>query len=167
MGQQMIQLQSSHPDVCRLFVNEHHVVRRTDKPFEGIYTDLSIEQVLMRSIKSSGGLTRGTGIGEDERLIWLMCMPAFAEIHKAMQDLTGVSQFSSEQHMEHVDQSLSRQNRDNKDIKIILQFLVSRNPFQMSELRSISSGRVASKEVIADIAETVGEGILGKIVGKM
>ena len=81
----MIQLQNTPPDVYG-----NHVVRRTEKPFVGISADLNKEQVLMRSIRSSGGLTRGTGVGEDERLIWLICLPACAEIHKAMQDVTGV-----------------------------------------------------------------------------
>ena len=84
----MTELQNSHPNVYRQFMNGHHVVRRTEQPFVGISTDLAIKQILMRSIKSSGGLTRGTGLGENERLIWLMCMPAYAEVDQAMQDVT-------------------------------------------------------------------------------
>ena len=112
--QQMTELQNSHPHVYRQFMNGHHVVRRTEQPFVGISTDLAIEQILMRSIKSSGGLTRGTGLGEDERLIWLMCIPACAEVHQAMQEVTGVSYDSSEQHVQHVDSSPTRQKRDSK-----------------------------------------------------
>ena len=86
----------------------NHVVRRTEQLFVCISTDLAIKQILMRSIKSNGGLTRGTGLGEDERLVWLMCMPACAEIHKAMQGETGVSLESSEQLVQHVDSSPAR-----------------------------------------------------------
>ena len=82
--QQMTELQNSHPHLYRKFMDGNHVVRRTEQPFVCISTDLAIKQILMRSIKSNGGLTRGTGLGEDERLVWLMCMPACAEIHKAM-----------------------------------------------------------------------------------
>ena len=70
----------------------------------------------MRSIRSNGGITRGTGVGEDERLIWLIRLPACAEIHKAMQDVTGVPKCFSEQQMEHADFIPSKQNRDNTDI---------------------------------------------------
>ena len=56
----------------------------------GLSTDLMIEQVLMRSVKMSGGLTRGKGLSETQRLVWLMSMPACAEVNNAMQTLTGV-----------------------------------------------------------------------------
>lgn len=35
------------------------IVRRSDQKWEGLSTDLVVEQVLMRSMKMSGGLTRG------------------------------------------------------------------------------------------------------------
>ena len=38
--------------------------RWTEKNWAGLWTDLTIEQFLMRAIKSSGGLTRGRGISE-------------------------------------------------------------------------------------------------------
>ena len=37
-------------------------VRRSDKYWCGIWTDMTIEQVLMRSLKTSGGLTCERGI---------------------------------------------------------------------------------------------------------
>ena len=166
--QQMTQLKTTNLALYTQFLAGNHVVRRTEGPFVGISTDLAIEQVLMRSIKSSGGLTRGKGLGEDKRLIWLMCMPACAKIHKVMQDITGVSMESTEQHVQHTDQSPARQKRDEKDIKAILRFLVNRNPFANLEagLRSISSGRIASNEVNAEKAETVGEKILHNMIRK-
>ena len=44
----------------------------------------------MRSLKTNERLTRGTGIGETERLVWLLSMPACVEISLAMQLVTGV-----------------------------------------------------------------------------
>ena len=38
------------------------VVRRTDKYWEGLGFDMVIEQTLMRTLKSNGGLTRGNRI---------------------------------------------------------------------------------------------------------
>ncbi len=58
--QLMHDLPKSHPDVHRRFQERYHVVRRSDPYWAGLSTDLIIEQVLMRSIKTSGGLTRGT-----------------------------------------------------------------------------------------------------------
>ena len=45
----------------------------------------------MRSLKTSGGLTRGRGMTERQRVIWLLSMPACAEMNRAMLVLTGVS----------------------------------------------------------------------------
>ena len=46
-----------------------HVVRRSNRLRAGLSTDLVIEQVLMRSLKASGGLTRGRGMTERQRVI--------------------------------------------------------------------------------------------------
>ena len=55
-----------------------------------------IEQVLMRNLKTSGGLTRA-GLTEQQRLIWLLSMPACTETNHRMQELTGVQFNSGEQ----------------------------------------------------------------------
>ena len=39
----------------------------------------------MRSMKTSGGLTRGRGMTEKQLLTWLLVMPACAEVNRAMQ----------------------------------------------------------------------------------
>ena len=39
----------------------------------------------MRSMKTSGGLTRGRRITENQLLMWLLAMPACAEENRAMQ----------------------------------------------------------------------------------
>ena len=44
----------------------------------------------MRSMKTSGGLTRGRGMTETQRLVWLMGHPVCSEVNNAMQQLTGV-----------------------------------------------------------------------------
>ena len=77
--QSMNNFRDDHPAVYRDFVSGLHVVRRSDRPWAGLSTDLVIEQVLMRSLKTSGGLTRGRGFTEQQRLIWLLSMPACAE----------------------------------------------------------------------------------------
>ena len=52
----------------------------------------------MRSMKTSGGLTRGCGMTETQRLVCLMAHPVCAEVNNAMQQLTGVQYNTSEQH---------------------------------------------------------------------
>jgi len=54
----MLDLQTKHPEVYKSFQDGLHVVRRSDRYWAGLSIDLAIEQVLMRSMKTSGGLTR-------------------------------------------------------------------------------------------------------------
>ena len=49
--QQMASLRLSHPDVHQLFMNGQHVVRRNERFWAGLPTDLVIEQILMRSVR--------------------------------------------------------------------------------------------------------------------
>ena len=88
--QKMDDLPKSHPDIHNSFQSGYHVVRRSNRYWAGLSTDLVIEQVLMRSLKTTGGLTQGRGMTELQRSIWLLSMPASAEINFAMQELTDV-----------------------------------------------------------------------------
>jgi len=54
------------------FQNGVRCARRGDRFWAGLSTDGMIEQVLMRNVKMSYGLTQGKGLYEIERLIWLM-----------------------------------------------------------------------------------------------
>lgn len=113
----MCELEETHPDVHSLFAAGYHVVRRSNKYRAGLSTDLSIEQILMRSLKTIGGLTRGRGMSEYQRSLWLLSSPICAEITQSLQILTEVNYSTSEQHKE---TSKSRQERDHKDLLVLL-----------------------------------------------
>ena len=73
--QMMLELPNDHPWLYKCFTEQgFHAVRRSSRHWAGLWTDLFIEQVLMRSIKSRGGLTRGRGITETVRLQWIYTM---------------------------------------------------------------------------------------------
>lgn len=162
--QLMEDLQEKHPEVYNSFQGGLHVVRWSDRYWAGLSTDLAIEQVLMRSVKTCGGLTQGRGMSETQRLIWLLPMPACADVNDAMQNLTGVKYHTSEQHK---DTTHARQERDYKDTIELVTYLAQRNPFSLDpSLRSITTGVVASEDVNAEKAKEVGEKILSSMVGK-
>ena len=96
----MCKIEEMHPEIYEAFMRGHHVSRRSDRFWAGLSTDLVIEQVLMRSVKTTGGLTRGRSMGEMQRASWLLSMPACAEMNVAMQDLTEINYKTSEQHKE-------------------------------------------------------------------
>ena len=164
--QKMSRLEEDLPDVHKYFMDGCHVVRRSDRLWAGISTDLAIEQCLMRSLKTSGGLTRGRGLTETQRLIWILSTPSCAEINSAMQNFTGVTFTTSEQHKE---TSHARMTKDHSDIQELLQYLVQRNPFSTDgpkSLRNIATGVTAHPTVNWDNAKHVGQQILQSMVGR-
>ena len=161
----MRRLPHTHPDVYQHFMDGKHCVRRSDRLWAGLSTDLVIEQDLMRSIKTSGGLTRGSGMSEFQRNLWVLSRPACAEVNKSMQSLTGIAQSTSEQNK---DMSIARQTRDWKDMEKIHCFLKDKNPFMIQkDLVNISNGMHASSTTVnVDDAKERGIEILQNMSGK-
>lgn len=141
--QLMLELPNNNPWLYHCFQEQgFHTVRRSNRFWAGLWTDLTIEQVKMRSIKSRG-LTRGRGITETVRLQWIYSMHNCAAVHDAMTSLTDIKHKTSEQHME---LGTSRSNRDFADLHTIQGWLDQHEPFNLNEprLRSLSSGLTAS-----------------------
>ena len=82
------------------FLRGYHVIRRTDRYWDGLSSDLVIEQVLMRSLKTSGGLTRGRGLSETQRLVWILSRSDTSDVNLAMHKLTYVHYQASEHHVD-------------------------------------------------------------------
>ena len=161
--QQMEELEIKDPDTFQTLM-KHHVIRISDRFWAGLSTDLVIEQVLMRNIKTSGGLTRGKGFTEMQRSVWCQAMPYCAAINRAMQKVTDLFYTTSEQHKE---AGSSRRNRDYKDIQTIFDFFKERPPFMaVHPLRNIVSGEVAGHLVNVDRAKDIGQDILNSMCGK-
>ena len=59
--QNMTALKQNNAKVHEMFKDGNFVVRRSEHNWSGLPADLLIEQVLMRTLKSTGGLTRGSG----------------------------------------------------------------------------------------------------------
>jgi hypothetical protein len=154
-------LPQSHPWLYNQFANNgHHTVRRSDRFWAGISTDLAIEQILMRSLKCRGGLTRGRGMTETVRLTWVQTMHHCAAIHRAMTELTGMYRVTSDQHAE---VGKSRTYRDVCDQQKLFTWLESHDPFRgyVTGLVCLSSGLTAvdSDGINCDQAEDVGAAI--------
>ena len=123
-----------------------------------------LEQVSMRSLKTTGGLTRESGMTESQRLVWLLSTPVCAQVNCAMEELTEVSYTTSNQHK---DILKVRQERDMADTFEVLEYLTPRNPFGgNSTLHSISSGITADETVNCDCAQQLGNKVLEGMVGK-
>src|SRR5688572_8483863 len=109
----MLDLPLKHPWLYDKFCHDgFHVISRTDRNWSGLSTDLVIEQVMMKAIKSKGGLTRGRGLRESVRLLWVNTAHSCASVYRALQHLTGddISEH------EHVECGKARRSRDFRDL---------------------------------------------------
>ena len=152
----MADLPITHPEVQRRFEQGYHTLRRSDRFWAGLSPDLIIEQVLMRSIKTNGGLTRGRGINELQRAIWLLSTPALAEVNRATQEFTTVTFVTSDQHKYASD---TRIERDHQNSLKVSHYLSEHFPFELGDdLISIENGEVADNySVNVYKAEMIGE----------
>ena len=100
---------------------------------------------------------------EQQRLTWLLAMPACAEINRAMQELSGSKYSINEQNKE---TGKSRQRRDMKDTHTPLLTLSGRNPFAESiSLRNIMTGVNATGDVDVCRAKEIGQKIMDSMTG--
>lgn len=88
-------------------------------------------------------------------------MPSCAEVNQAMQEVSAVGFYRSEQHKE---ETKARQKRDQKDVLTIIDVMKDRSPFAGdTNLRNIETGVVADRSVNADNAKEVGDKIIKSI----
>ena len=159
--QEMLKLRNSNPWLYNKFLEEKHTVKRTSNNWTGIWTDLAIEQTLMRSIKSRGGLTEGRGMTESVRHLWVLSLSHSASIHSALMQLTGAQIQSSEQHIE---MGPTRRQHDFQDAKKFYNWFTNRNPFfiEGEHLYGLTNGLVSvieKDDVNCERAEEVGRDI--------
>ena len=156
--QEMLNLGNSMaPDEYDRFTSRgFFTVRQFDKYWCGMWTDMTIEQVLIRSLKTSGGLTRGRGISPSTIAKLVHSMPAASRVIDAMETFSGVACVTSEHH---VDLRESNQRRDHADTATFVTWLNLHNPFQRASplLAFLASGIVANAAVNCDDALFVGE----------
>ena len=159
----MLCLEEDRPWLYKQY-KEHgyHCVRRSDKYWAGLWTDLVIEQTMMRSIKSIGGLTRGRGMDEALRTVWVSTLHACGEVEQTMRTLTNTIR------EQHVELRRSRRNRDLSDLLSLCRWLDQFDPFETGDarLRSLSTGLAASEndEINCDEAESIGQSIQRSLV---
>ena len=140
-----------------------HVIRRSDQYWAGIGCDLAIEQTLMRSLKSSGGLTRGSGMSEHQRALWTMSMPVTSAYNEAMQSFTNRIYTTSEQHKE---ETKSRIGRDQDDFQKVSDAFQTFPPFCGPQPQhNIVTGVNAMRDVNVQDMFALGKSIVNKKEG--
>lgn len=124
-----------------LFADQgYFTVRRSDRCWSGVWTDMIVEQVIMRTLKIDGGVT-GVGRMKDTVLSkFVRNMVVLTEVCNGMESFCNVNFTTSEQH---VDTREYRITRDVVDLKKNSDFFIKYNPFPKTDkITSIYSGVV-------------------------
>ncbi|KAG8186082.1 hypothetical protein JTE90_027076 [Oedothorax gibbosus] len=88
----------------------YFTIRRSDKFWSGIWSDMTIEQTLMKNRKSSGGLTRGRGITDS--LLTRLTMGLAALKSDEVENYCSCLSATTDQH---IDTRRSRIRRDDSE----------------------------------------------------
>ena len=166
--QQMEALEHTMPgNEYTLFAEKgYFTIRRADSFWGGNFSDQTIEQFLMRQLKTSGGMTHGRGITDSSLAKWVHALPRCVPICNELEQFTGVHTGTSEQHK---DLRQSTRSRDNKDKCIFVEWLQAHPPFagyETDRLVSLSTGIVADPSVNCDKAVEIGLAAASEMNGR-
>ena len=132
-------------------------VRRNENLFwSGVWSDMAIEQCLMRAGKTQGGLINITH-KESARTKWLLSAHVLAQYNEALRLLTGT--YTGTWSEQHRDIHPGNVKQDLKDLEKFKHFLQSHNPFMVEDaeqLKNIATGFIADDRVNVDDAITIG-----------
>jgi len=105
-----------------------------------------IEQVLMRSLKSRGGLSHGRGLTESVCLMWIHTMHSCAWCVSTMTEVTQLKHTSTST-AEHKEMGATRAKRDVADLNKIQAWFEDNDPFSRADGRlcCLSTGLTAEE----------------------
>jgi len=122
--QMMMDLPEKYPWLFERFSSgRSHSIRRSERHWAALSTDLIIEQVMMKSVKARGGLTYGHGLTESVRNTWVSSMVKCAAVRSALFSLTNLH--SSSDDAEHVDTGMAHLLRDHTDLSRLLTYFIA------------------------------------------
>lgn len=143
-------------------------IRRSDRFWAGNFTDQTIEQVLMRMLKTRGGLKHGRGITSGTQSKMVHIIPRTVPVCESLEDFCGIHSQTSDQH---TDLRASTTARDGHHYIAFRNWFDDHSPFSYAgahrdSLVSVSTGIVAPKSANADRAFELGREAAERIVGE-
>ncbi|GBM31924.1 hypothetical protein AVEN_74229-1 [Araneus ventricosus] len=144
--QDMLQLENLiDRSVFRRFIQGIFTVRSSAKFSCGTSTDMTIEQSLMKSMQTYGGISRGRITHESVISKRVYSMHEMNTVCEGLEDLANVKMDTTDKH---VDASDSRVKRDTGDIKKLLEWFLLHDPFPVVEkIIFIASGVVGDEKI--------------------
>ncbi|KAF4531641.1 hypothetical protein B566_EDAN006572 [Ephemera danica] len=162
---QGLQSKMSESDYEKFVNSGYFTIRRTEIPWSGVWSDMIIEQSLMRSIKSVGGISHGRGYSESVLCKYINSLPVCAQFSECLEKFTGIESKSSEQHK---DLFASRNKNDIKHVAVFAEWLKLNSPFSVNtnDIISLSTGAVGDSKINCELSEDIGTRILNDMKGK-
>lgn len=137
--------------------------RRADTFWSGVFTDMLIEQDLMRILKIEGGMI-GRTITESTLARWILAMPYTNDICKEIEKFCNIKFSTSEQH---VDARDSRIKRDDADVLKMYEWFKSNDPFPcVDAIMCVSTGVTGGENINCYDYFEIGKNNLEEIIGK-
>ncbi|XP_048514031.1 uncharacterized protein LOC105693971 [Athalia rosae] len=161
--QDMAALESKmDPDEFDKFTRQgFFTIRRSDKPWSGVWSDMTIEQTLNRYFGTD--LIHGRGITAGVISRYLLAMPSTFNVMECVEEFFNIHTVSSEQHK---DLGVSRQKRDEDDLNKFLSWIDSHQPFQpRATCMSLSTG-LYSTEIDCHLAIAKGRKAMLSMLGQ-
>lgn len=166
-----------YPDVVKeFFLEGHHVVRYTDGDWGGVWSDLCIEQTLMKNAKSSGGLAHGALRDHNVVKTWMMTVPHTSEVSDRMRPVYQEMKKKRKAKKAAPETTTSNgvisasEKRDRAILLKLIECFKDNSPFSTnidpSTLVSLSSGMIDTTKCNPEKAEDVGESIQENLDGK-
>lgn len=141
----------------------YFTIRRTDKFWSGIWSDMTIEQTLMRLIKITGGIfpTRGSTPSVATNLI--LSLPSTTDVCDSLEKFVHLASSSSEQHKSLRNASVQK---DHEHIQIFYDWLRTKGSFlDKKEIVLLSSGVVGDDTIDCWMAKEKGKMGVATIIG--
>jgi len=119
----MLDMPGKHPGLHMKFSVGHHSVRMSDRLWSGLSTDLLIEQVMTKTIKSPGSFMHGRRITQSVHCLWVHSLHECASVHAAINDLDGIDLSAGSDY--HDDLGKGWRSRDFQDLNKMLEFFAT------------------------------------------
>ena len=130
-------------------------IRRSNKNWSGVWSDMVIEQTLMKNFKSIGGVTHGRGFSESVLNRWICGQTVAHHVCEAIEAFCNMHTISSNQHVE---LRSSRVKTNEIYCQKFEAWLRQHSPFiEKQDLFSLASGLVSHDDVNCYKAVSVGE----------
>uniref|UniRef100_A0A2S2PKW0 Uncharacterized protein n=1 Tax=Schizaphis graminum TaxID=13262 RepID=A0A2S2PKW0_SCHGA len=123
-----------------------------------------IEQTMMKSMKTDGGVARGRSTQESVLSRWVYGMHSMNTVCNGLEELSNVKMNTTDQH---VDASDSRLKRDINDQKKLLEWFLIHDPFPyFKKIMSIANGVVGDTTINCHNARKVRIASMNKMIGQ-